>query len=461
MKLFLAGVLLLASLPSLVMADEPGSTEVLVFASNPQPACPRCVPVNVDLTKANVEAQYKWINKTYTNKENFLGVVVNGNWTAPGFTMFDAEKLYYQLTVPLYFGLGANDYVTNRMINSSSGVTAVWKLSNYIQNNIKTKQNEPNKTVHFDFVQDSAYNKVGIGSLGYAVELGRNKNIYLIQLNDNGNKSDSSSFLLQGNGNLIISTKTFTFKINPIYDWLQTRLEYAAQQNKIIIVSKNSADMDPAIDALLDSYKVNMRFLGVNPESSPLCADNKFICLGYSSEKELLQLTLSHDDGRFSVAKLKADSDYTHPVTNGAIVIHPYYWPKGEFPIQKQVVIFNNYAGYSADPHVTYFDPIKKADVGFEGSNSRLNLNQLFMVDVPKEVTMASQTTGKLTASVLYQPTNVEVLDETKRKNLDASVICIRFTGTFWSRYTRFSTITTSMKMGAGGEKESLNFCPG
>jgi len=461
MKSFLAGFLLLAAVPTLVFADEPGNTEVLVFASNPQP-CQKegCPAVDLNLTKANVQAQYKWINTAYSNKGNFLGVVVNGDWTVPGFNMLAAQQLYLQLNVPLYFGLGANDYVNNKESDPSNGALAVHMLTNHIQENIKynKKTTTQNKTVHLDFIRDHnrAATGVGIGSLGYAVELGRNKNIYLIQLNDNGHKKELSSFSLSGQTDS--GASTYTFKINPIYDWLETRLEYAAQQNKIIIVSKNSADIDPAIDALLDAYQVNLRFLGVNPNSSPLCANYKYICLGYSSDKELLQLTLSYDDSRFSVAKLKADSSYNQPVTNGPLVIHPYHWPKGEFPIQKQVVLFNSFAGYNAAPSVTYFDPINQREEGFSGSNlgdGILKMNQLFVVDVPKDVTISSQTTGKLTASLRYWST--ELLDDTKRKNLEASVVCIRFWGT--AGLGR-SEIATSMKMGAGGEKESLNFCP-
>lgn len=461
MKSFLAGFLLLAALPTLVIADEPGDTEVLVFASNPQPYQKEGGPaVDLNLTKANVQAQYNWINTTYSNKANFLGVVVNGNWTVPGFNMLAAQQLYLQLNVPLYFGLGANDYVNNKESDPSNAALAVHMLTNYIQENINyhKKTAAQNKTVHMDFIRDHnhALTGVGIGSLGYAVELGRNKDVYLIQLNDNGNQNEKSSFSLSARTDS--GASTYTFKINPIYDWLETRLEYAAQQNKIIIVSKNSADIDPAIDALLDSYQVNLRFLGVNPTSSPLCANYNYICLGYSSDKELLQLTLSYDDSRFSVAKLKADSVYHQPVTNGPIVIHPYHWPKGEFPIQKQVVLFNSFAGYNAVPSVTYFDPINKTDVGFIGSNlgnGNLKMNQLFVVDVPKDVTISSQTTGKLTASLRYGAT--ELLDDTKRKNLEASVVCIQFWGT--AGLGR-SQITTSMKMGQGGEKESLNVCP-
>lgn len=343
MKLFLSSCLLLALVPNFAGAIQLSGKESLIFTSSPHP---RMKPVSQDrkdketVEKTNKEsrfqnmaAQYQWIKNYKPHNQRVSGIVINGSLT-DSLTILDAKndwdrlkKLLPTLDIPYLLGLGGNDYILNRELCQECAVHSVWYFNRHITekmtNKLVTKMDinrvyERIGSLHYDFGRTDAGGTSGLkkldaaGSLGYAVELGSNKNIYVIQLNGHvGPNLEQNKFTLRGiDSNYDISNDTFD--INPVVGWLEKTLKKVEEDQlkdrervpKRIVVAMNAESVDPEIITVLDKYKVNMRFLASDSEKCKkdhMLADGKFYCLGFSTDPELLELQLDYDDQKFRI----------------------------------------------------------------------------------------------------------------------------------------------------------------
>lgn len=437
MKLFLAVLLLLISVTNLSIAAGPTGKESLIITSTPQP-CQQagCVRDDKAVRIQNIKKQYAWINQYKPAAANFAGVVIPGNTTESGATTerVESDELLSALKVPYFFGLGANDYINNKATCTDCAIREVMWLEQHVEK-LKAKSGNYKDVgkVYFDFMQGQAgatdgwAYRYGIGSLGYTLELGKQKNIYLIQLN--GNVSPDKLVLEKKLG-----IRWHLFQINPIANWLENRLEYAAQYPlanpgsppKTIVVSMNGASVDPDIVNLLNRYQIKFRFLA-NNGSSPDCrtagdmTDNsKFYCLGFSTERELLELELDYDRRNFTISNRKIDPDVKTKLDEGLFYDPIPELQTGNFYPQNKVVMFNHTGWYNYVAKVSYFDA-GKVEHNLADSGKRA-ANTIFMVDVPK-------TISKVTVSHAFQPGDVEVLKDADRKDLGASAICVATNG--------------------------------
>jgi len=219
------------------------------------------------------------------------------------------------LEVPYVLGLGGNDYILNRELCMECAVHSVWYFNRHITNKMIDKE------VVGKMDRNRVYEKIGslnydfryeVGSLGYAVELGAKKNIYLIQLNSHvGPNVNQNKFTIEGiDRNHMTDSKTF--KIDTVLKWLEETLKKVEKDQfndresvpKSIVVTMNTDSVDPAIINVLDKYKVTMRFLASDSDKCKkdhLLADGKFYCLGFSTDQELLELQLDYDEQKFRV----------------------------------------------------------------------------------------------------------------------------------------------------------------
>lgn len=341
MKLCLASCLLLALTSNLAIATELAGKESLIFTSSPHPpsnAQNKHGSDNRSSRFENISAQYSWINKERENwinkdpnsetkerKINIVGVVINGDWTEAGNPQYQDKEsqnkadwdkfkpLLGSLKVPYFLGLGGNDYILNKDLCVACAIRNVWIFGRHVLRKVMPASDTANNAsidavptnnldLPFDFVQSQTGSTEGLkevkgdGGLGYIVELGAKKNIYLIQLN--GHVSDKEPQLNLMGESRSVDIAYFRYNIKPIVAWLENKLEYLAKHPapKAVVVTMNGPSVDPTIVALLDRYKIAMRILGNDGSSanckkiSDLADDSKFYCLGFSTERELLEL---------------------------------------------------------------------------------------------------------------------------------------------------------------------------
>lgn len=471
MKILITSSFLLLTLASTPAgATEPSGKESLIFTSMPHPCSNNCKSNDNKATRFdNIAAQYKWINNYKPNGKSVAGVVVNGNLTEAGATsdLVKIYKLFKTLEVPYFLGLGGNDYIFNQKDCKTCAVRSVWAFNRHIGNMIFDKDgNYVNKNnVYYDFVQaitghtDALKTTNGAGRLGYTVDLGKNKNIYLIQLNGHVGP-DNNQFTLTGKDrDFDISYNTYY--INPVVDWLENRLEYAAQYQlnhssalpKTVVVTMNGDTVDPAIVAVLNKYKVAMRFLGNNGSSAnckqknDMADESKFYCLGFSTTRELLELAIDYDKSVFNVIHRTVNPDSSDPIRTAVDIypIQPHY-ATGTLPTQAKVVLFGHYGEYDGQASVR--DPATNRELpGTRPTTLTMNTGQVY--GVPKD-------TKKFNVSFLFEArgqSEVEVLDS-ERLNLTAPVVCIETSG-----FAEQSSRTSHQKVVQSTEDKSLNRC--
>ncbi|MCD6026055.1 MAG: hypothetical protein K0R08_574 [Solimicrobium sp.] len=362
MKLFLAGFLLWVATPILSIAGDHNDT--LLIASNPYPSRQEGVKLEKAKVSADIESQYDWIAHNYPDA---LGVVVNGNLTPAGLPSEadESRRLFSYLgKVPYFLGLGDNEFRVDGYYDRNGNwvwdgctedrctIGSITRLMAHIDDLKKS-----GKEVNADFIHREGYTfptrTVDIfGSLGYAVDLGK---IYFIQLNDNG--EDFANFRVTNNYVSGIETgldmATYRIQISPALRWLEISLEYAAQQDKIIIVNKHHSHMKHEVANLLDKYKVGLRFAS----KVDYRFDNQFYGLGYSDKKELLTLDFDYDQKTFKLVSLKnLDFNQRSVIAEGPLVTHPSHYPKGTFPKPNKIISVKNQAGYSGDATISYVD---------------------------------------------------------------------------------------------------------
>jgi hypothetical protein len=419
MKLFLASFLLMASISTLSTAASPTGKETFIITSSPEYCLPPgCTTVDQELRIGDIQHQYAWINQYKPDGRNLSGVVVPGNLTKSG-TATEAIRmieLFKLLKVPYYYGLGSNDYVGNKANDTSNALWQIKWLGEYIEN-MKKKTGNFTSTgnVYFDFMYGRVGNtsgwayENGIGSLGYTVELGTQKNIYLIQLNGNANVN-SAKFVIDGYTNIHQSR----FQINHVADWLKNRLEYAAQfaeanpgsPAKTIVVSMSGTSVDPQIVELLNNYDVRLRFLS-NDGSSANCRkpddmgdQSKFICLGFSNERELQEVELDFDRKNFTVFSRKNDLNQRTKLVEGVFYDPTPKLGLGKFYPQTKAVLFSHKGWYDYVAKVSYVGP---DGVGMSEDSGRQNANTLF---TPQEIPKDSRG---VVVSFEYMPGHVGV----------------------------------------------------
>jgi|GEM_PF-3314132 len=470
MKLFLASGLLLAFVSNFAGATQPPDKESLIFTSSPHPCMNGCIKDDKSTRFQNIAEQYNWINNYKPDGQPVVGVVVNGNLTESGATndWMKIDKLFSTLKVPYLLGLGGNDYILNKESCPACAVRGVWFFNRHIVEKMMLDKNKNSVyanigNVYFDFLQtitgktNLLKETHGVGRLGYTVELGANKNIYLIQLNGHvGANVKANKFNLEGKDRDFDISYDY-FHINPVVDWLEDRLEYAAQYQlthsgaapKTIVVTMNGDSVDPAIVAVLDKYQIAMRFLG-NDGSSANCkksndiADNsKFYCLGFSTTRELLELELDYKRSVFNVYHRTVKPESKNPI-QPAVGFYPTVpqYPTGKYPEQEAVVLFGHYGAYDGDASVR-----SAADQIYPGADSgKMHMNSAFIYELPKGI-------SKFDVSFLFYPNSQQVLDAS-RKNLTAPVVCVETSGFSWANSRNYYE-----KVRQSTEDKSLNRC--
>jgi hypothetical protein len=480
--LFASSFLLLTLASNLAGATGPSGKESLIFTSNPHPPCVNECKNKDDkpIRFEDITEQYKWINSYKPDGKSVAGVVVNGNLTGSGSTddLMKISHLLGTLKVPYLIGLGGNDYILNKESCPVCAVRSVWYFNKHIVNKMMLNKkgvfaNLGN--VYYDFEQsitghtDALKQTHGAGRLGYTVDLGENKNIYLIQLNGHvGANVKANKFVLEGKDRDFDVSYNYYY-INPVVDWLEDRLEYAAQYQlnhsgalpKTVVVTMNGDTVpaingdtvDPAIVAVLNKYKIGMRFLG-NDGSSNNCKnkndmadDSKFYCLGYSTERELLELVLDYDKSDFNVIKRTVNPDSKKTIRTAAdfYPLQPHY-PIGTYPAQNKIVLFGHYGEY--DGQASLRDSVTNQVLpGTASAMMTLNTGRVYGL---------SKDTGKFNVSFMFDPGgrfSEEVLDSS-RLNLTAPVVCVETSGLAGE-----SSRNSHEKVLQSTEDKSLNRC--
>jgi len=476
MRTLLANSLLLAFISNLAgAATQPIGKETLIFTSSPHPAAMKKGSKDEKDTRFNnVAEQYSWINNYKPHGQSVIGVVLNGNLTESG-EKSDWEKidaLFRTLKVPYLLGLGANDYLLNQdqTLYPAYAVRSIWYFNRHIVNKMILKKEGVYAgigNVYFDFVQaitgksEGEKSTHGIGKLGYTVELGANKNIYLIQLNGHvGANVAENKFILHGKDRDFDISEDY-FHINPVVDWLENRLEYAAQYQlnhpgalpKTVVVTMNGDSVDPAIVNVLDKYKIALRFLG-NDGSSANCKknstmtdDSKFYCLGFSTTRELLELELNYGENKsaFSVyhRTVKPDSVDSVRTEVALSLIQPHY-STGTYPARDKVVLFSHYGSYYGQASVR--DP--STNKTYQDTSSKIMpQNSGVIYELPKDIT-------KFDVSFLPKDKDEEVLSDSSRKDLTSPVVCVETSGYSWA-----SSRNYYQKVLQSTQDTSLNRC--
>lgn len=484
MKLFLTGFLLLASVSNISTAANPKGKETLIITSSPQ-ICQSCSDPEKTTRVKNIGIQYDWINRNKVGR-NIAGVVVPGDLVE---SANDFEQIFNQsnglpmLTVPYFAGLGAKDYVNHV---TSDPVFALRGIR-YLRKHVAKVQSKSGVyrdigRVYFDYLQGTlgvagtTKRTNAVGNLGYTVELGKEQNIYLIQLNGHvSGDASQNQFYIEGKDTDFSKANNYT-TINSVVDWLKNRLEYAAQYHenitsspaRTIIVSMNGSSVDPEIVKLLDTYKVHLRFLN-NNGSSANCKkygddwkneeQDKFFCLGYSTEREVLEVELNYDAEGFTVVQQKINeqgNSLPTRTTPGNLEAHPRQEATlGKYPKLRRVVMFSHNGAYDADA-VVNDAVVKVVDPGNPNNTIPLNYVKEGMTMYKQHITNNDPELNKaesVKVSFLFKPQNTEVLGEFADKVFDenAAVICVITSG-----YYNFNSRTKYRLVKASSLHESV-----
>lgn len=402
MKLFLTGLLVLASVSATSIAA--AATETLIFAPSPQPCtkltgCTATELPDAEKVKQNITERYQYINGTRA-----MGVVINGNFTLSGtsdeFNQSDELLKNFLPAVPHFVGLGNNEYWENNKI------TGIYWLNRHVTYYIGGKlPGDLGLEPSFNFqLRDGSQ---GAGSFGYAVPVGKDKRFYLIHLNDP--KAIKSE---------IVDGRIQTFSAA---DWLRSSMEYAAQSEKrgeprkIIIVSSHRSDVGSDIAQVLDDYEVNLRFSSETCTPNSDVAINAFYCLPYSAEKmgeKLYQLDLDSVTDKFKLSKVVVTGGsgtvYTRTTTEllaGSVAIHyPLQEIKGYYGARPWVFSVKNEGTYTIknikvsydlrqkeqnplSPSCTY---VSESPVKVECNSGKQYKGNIYMLVIPTAATNVS-----------------------------------------------------------------------
>lgn len=241
----------------------PGSsTTTVAIGSDPQLYCTRnCGSV---LTAAQASQMVdntliSMVTETDSLQKPAKAIFINGDMTEYGHlhewsALFDSLNKI-QGKSPVYWGLGNHDYINN------NGDT----YQNHAYVHTMLRMWEHLKSLTSSVYDAKVYTNndwVIKGSLAYAVDLG---DIYYIQLNDLLIDSGST-------GNQILNTYDYNdmwhccsyygSQLWSAKNFLQKQLEYAAQNNKIVVIGKHRAQLSQEMADLIRSYNVKLLFAG-------------------------------------------------------------------------------------------------------------------------------------------------------------------------------------------------------
>lgn len=411
MKRFLTGMLAVASVSTTSIAA--AAVETLIFAPSPQPcttltgcsATPPDSKTQEKITK-NIIERYSFINSMSP-----MGVVINGNMTLSGSSdeINKSNELFntYLPAVPYFLGLGNNEYYGDNKNRAIEWLN--YHVAGYMRDKLKM---DPQPS--FDFrLPTNGTSANGGGSLGYALELGKDRQFYFIQINDTNAIKDG-----------VVSGKVLgynaTVQTYSVAGWLRSSLEYAAQSGKKIIVSSHRSDVSKEVAEALDDYDVKLRFAATGKDctaNSDLAA-NSFYCLPYSEEKlgeKLFQLEMDSMNDSFKLSKVvvtgaKSEKDVARVTTKlleDSFIAHNHLQEKlGNYGPRTWLFSLSNAGGYVIKDIKVSYDLPKKPNsfpascqpisndtdlpVKVECHSGKQAWNNIYTLVIPKEATSVS-----------------------------------------------------------------------
>ncbi|HDI3294265.1 TPA: peptidase inhibitor family I36 protein [Vibrio cholerae] len=295
---------------------------ILAIGSDPQLFCTSNCNQNLteDMARQNVQLA---IESMLTNND-VNSIFINGDLTEYGhgneWTAFFNSMAIVNNRASLYWGLGNHDYLNNQ--------------GDTYQNNayVRTMRNiwehlSKMTSIVYDATVNNSGHWVISGSLGYAVDLG---DIYYIQLHDhmvdNGygyqlyNTYDYNDLnhCCSFYGSNLWSTKNF----------LQKQLEFAAQNDKVVVIGKHRPAVSPEIAELIKEYDVKLLFAGhYHQVGKDYSQGLTFYNSGSMAKGSHLRLTVNKNSRTATIVSVKT-SDSVESGSINEIIELPIVTPK-------------------------------------------------------------------------------------------------------------------------------------
>ncbi|MCX9134853.1 metallophosphoesterase [Aeromonas veronii] len=188
-------------------------------------------------------------------------IFINGDMTEYGHShewraIFDSLAKI-QGRAPIYWGLGNHDYINNN--------NDTYQNNSYVRSIVNMWEHLKNLTSSvYDVKVYNNNDMVLKGSLAYAVDLG---DIYYIQLNDQQVDSgywdsvnqdyDTYDYNDAHNCCSFYGTNLWS-----AHDFLKKQLEFAAQNDKVVVIGKHRPTLSQEMADLIQSYNVKLLFAG-------------------------------------------------------------------------------------------------------------------------------------------------------------------------------------------------------
>jgi cytolysin (calcineurin-like family phosphatase) len=194
-------------------------------------------------TQSPHQNQVNSMNTLTQQVGNVKGMILNGDVTAygRGNELDSYKSIWKNLSVPIYIGLGKNDYASN--INNCNQNNCAIRMVEYARDEIRKRN-----PISFDYRESNYYRfpelrTEGIGSLAYSWTIG---NIHFVQLNN----YPMYQTLFDGFDSSVARRKIM--EINSALDWLDEDLTKARNAGKAIILNYHDAS-----DHWADGYDAN------------------------------------------------------------------------------------------------------------------------------------------------------------------------------------------------------------
>jgi predicted phosphodiesterase len=240
-----------------------GGAMEFIIVSDPQLPCTSDCLTDLSGDEATdaVRKTVDFINRT--EAKNATAVIINGDITSygHGHQWDPAIEILNNFTIPYYFGLGNHDYRNNDTgcYQNNCYVRSMLRLWNHIS----TMDN----SIYDARVEETAGSWKVIGSLGYAIDFG---SIYYIQMHDHqidNERSEDSINTLQryetsDYNDANHCCRFYATSLSSTINFLRQQFEFAAQNNKIVILGRHRTGASSEVAQLIKDYNVQLVFAG-------------------------------------------------------------------------------------------------------------------------------------------------------------------------------------------------------
>lgn len=230
----------------------------LAIGSDPQLYC--TANCHQQLTEDEAYQKVRGTLLSMVNNNDVNAIFINGDLTEYGHAnewgaFFDAISTISG-RAPVYWGIGNHDYINNNhdTYQNNAYVRTMRNMWDHLTNLTSSV---------YDASVDTNNDWVIKGSLGYAVDLG---DVYYIQLND--------LLVDSAEGGATQDLETYDYndawhccsfygsRLWSAKDFLQKQLEFAAQNDKIVVIGKHRPTLSREMAELISSYNVKLLFSG-------------------------------------------------------------------------------------------------------------------------------------------------------------------------------------------------------